>query len=287
MNGKAARTVAAAVPVLLVNAVAFTGQLAFLRQHLPWPAAGQVMMAAALESVAVYLSFQAHLAALAQDSALRLKLASYGFAVIIAVLNYSHYARPGWQPTFAAVAVALMSASSPWLWGVHSRRASRDQMIAAGLIEGRAVRLGATRWLWHPLRSSRVMWFATWAGITDPRAAIGAWETARQSSQPAATQSASATRHAAASVARHDALALPSGETRKSRPSRATRKPVSRAIGADTEARALTELARQPGLSGAELGRLIGASPRTGQRLLSRLSANGTSIRDSREGDAA
>jgi hypothetical protein len=40
---------------------------------------------------------------------------------------------------------------------------------------------------------------------------------------------------------------------------------------ADTEARALAELARQPDLSGAELGRLIGASPRTGQRLMTRL----------------
>jgi hypothetical protein len=52
------------------------------------------MMAAALEAVAVYLAFQAHLAALAQDSALRLKLASYGFALIIATLNYSHYCAP-------------------------------------------------------------------------------------------------------------------------------------------------------------------------------------------------
>jgi len=31
-------------------------------------------------------------------------------------------------------------------------------------------------------------------------------------------------------------------------------------------------MARQPGISGAQLGRDIGASPRTGQRLLSRLS---------------
>jgi Protein of unknown function (DUF2637) len=45
----------------------------------------------------------------------------------------------------------------------------------------------------------------------------------------------------------------------------------ARVSDADTEALALAELARQPGLSGAELGRLIGASPRTGQRLLSRL----------------
>jgi hypothetical protein len=43
-------------------------------------------------------------------------------------------------------------------------------------------------------------------------------------------------------------------------------------VSADTEARAMAELSRHPDLSGAELGRLIGASPRTGQRLMSRLS---------------
>jgi hypothetical protein len=166
------RLVMAAVPVVLVNAVAFAGQLAFLRDHLPWPLAGQLMMAAALESVAVYLAYHAHVAALANDSALRLRLAAYGFAAVIATMNYSHYAGPGWRPTFAAVAVALCSAASPWLWGVHSRRASRDRLLAAGLVEPHALRLGATRWLWHPLRSARVMYHATWAGITDPRQAI-------------------------------------------------------------------------------------------------------------------
>jgi hypothetical protein len=166
------RLVVAAVPVVLVNAVAFAGQLAFLRAHLPWPLAGQLMMAAALESIAVYLAFHAHVAALANDSALRLRLASYGFAAVIGVMNYSHYAAPGWRPTFAAVAVGLMSAASPWLWAVHSRRASRDRLLAAGLVEPHALRLGATRWLWHPLRSARVMFHATWTGITDPREAI-------------------------------------------------------------------------------------------------------------------
>lgn len=166
------RAVAAAIPVVLVNAVAFAGQFAFLRAHLPWPLPGQVMVAVALESVAVYLAFHAHLAQLANDSALRLRLAAYSFALIIGAMNYSHYARPGWRPTFAAVAVGLMSAASPWLWSVHSRRVSRDRLMDAGLVEPHALRLGATRWLWHPLRSARVMWHATWEGITDPAEAL-------------------------------------------------------------------------------------------------------------------
>ena len=65
IGGGQARTLRgwlAAVPIVLVNAVAFAGQLAFLRVHLPWPLAGQVLVAVTLESVAVYLAWQAHLA---------------------------------------------------------------------------------------------------------------------------------------------------------------------------------------------------------------------------------
>lgn len=167
-------TAAAAIPVVLVNVVAFAGQLAFLREHLPWGIIGQVVMAVTLESIAVYLAWQAHLAQLANDSALRLRLAAYGFALVIAAMNYSHYAGPGWEPTFAAVAVALCSAASPWLWGIHTRRVSRDALMAAGLIEPHALRLGATRWAWHPYRSARVMFWATWRGETDPPGAISA-----------------------------------------------------------------------------------------------------------------
>jgi hypothetical protein len=162
----------AAVPVVLVNAVAFAGQLAFLRTHLPWPSAGQVLVAVTLESVAVYLAWQAHLALAADDSALRLRLAAYGFAAVIGVMNYSHYMAAHWRPTFAAVTFGLMSVSSPWLWSVHSRRASRDALKAKGLIEPHAVRLGATRWTWHPWRSAKVMWHATWLGENDPAKAI-------------------------------------------------------------------------------------------------------------------
>jgi len=162
----------AAIPVVLVNAVAFYGQLAFLRVHLPAPSAVQALVAVALESIAVYLAWQAHLAQLADDSALRLRLAAYGMALLIAAMNYSHYAAAHWRPTFAALAFGLCSAISPWLWSVHSRRESRDILKAKGLIEPHAVRLGVTRWVWHPLRSPVVMWHATWAGENDPAKAI-------------------------------------------------------------------------------------------------------------------
>jgi hypothetical protein len=93
-------------------------------------------------------------------------------------MNYSHYAAPGWRPTFAAVAVGLMSASSPWLWAAYSRRVSRGRLMASGLVEPHALRLGATRWAWHAWRSARVMHRATWTGETDPAEAIAAAEVA-------------------------------------------------------------------------------------------------------------
>jgi hypothetical protein len=166
----------AVVPLILVNFVAVSGQLAFLRDHLSWGLPGDIVFAAALESIAVYLAYHAHIALIGNDSALRLRLASYGFGLAIGAMNYSHYAGPAWRPTFQAVAVGLMSASSPWLWGIHSRRQSRAALLAAGLIEPHALRLGVTRWLWHPARSVRVMWFATWAGIQSPAEAISAVE---------------------------------------------------------------------------------------------------------------
>jgi hypothetical protein len=70
------------------------------------------------------------------------------------------------------VTFGLMSVSSPWLWSVHSRRVSRDALKERGLIEPHAVRLGATRWLWHPSRSFRVMRWAAWTGEADPARAI-------------------------------------------------------------------------------------------------------------------
>jgi len=160
----------AAVPIVLVNAVATGAQLGFWRAHLT--AAQAVLVALALESIAIYLAWMSHLAQLADDSALRLRLAAYSFALVIGALNYSHFMLPGWRPTVAAVTFGLMSAVSPWLWSVHSRRVSRDALKADNQIEAHAVRLGATRWTWHPVLSYRVMRLATWEGENRPKPTI-------------------------------------------------------------------------------------------------------------------
>ena len=174
------RVLAAVVPVLAVNACAFLGQLGYLHEHLTaWGLPGQVLVAFTLESIAVYLSYHAHVARLADDAAFRMQTAAYALAAVIGVMNYSHWAAPHWRPTPIAITFALMSTVSPWLWSVHSRRESRDLLKARGLIEPHAVRLGSTRWTWHPVRSVLVMWRATWEGITNPAEALVAHEAAK------------------------------------------------------------------------------------------------------------
>jgi hypothetical protein len=160
----------AAVPIVAVNYVAFRAQLRYWETYLSHSDA--LLVSAALESIAIYLAWQAHVAQLADDSALRLRLAAYGMALGIGALNYNHYMHPGWRPTPAAVVFGGMSAISPWLWSIHSRRESRDKLKATGQIEPHAVRLGATRWIWHLYRCIRVMWAATWIGEIRPAEAI-------------------------------------------------------------------------------------------------------------------
>lgn len=174
----------AAIPIVLVNFVAFFGQLSFFESHrtlqaVVIPVAISVIMALALESIAVFLAWQAHIARLARDSALRLRLGAYSVAMGIGTLNYSHFCGPHWQPTAYAVAFALASVISPALWGVHSNRESRDDLKASGLIEDHAVRLGLTRWFWYPLKSAGVQRAAAWAGENRPAEAIALYEKRR------------------------------------------------------------------------------------------------------------
>lgn len=225
----------AAVPIVLVNTVATGAQLGFWRVHLT--ATQAIFVALALESIAIYLAWMSHLAQLADDSALRLRLAAYGMALLIGTLNYSHFMLPGWRPTVAAVTFGLMSAISPWLWSVHSRRVSRDALKERGLIEAHAVRLGATRWLWHPALSFRVMRWAAWTGEADPALAI-------------------AGRFPPAAVTADDAP----GDSEGGEPPPAWR---SMPPGGD---KAAAIIKASPGLTNAEVAELAGCDRRTVQR---------------------
>ena len=170
------RAVITAIPLVLVNLVAFSGQFAYIKDHVTWLPISQVVFALALESVALFLAYMAHQALMAEDSAYGLRLSSYAFGAVIGLMNYSHYAGPGMKPTFEAVATGLMSVSSPWLWGIYSRRQSRDALKAKGMIEPRAVKLGGLRWVLFPVKAWKVFRLAAWRRVDTADEAIDAYE---------------------------------------------------------------------------------------------------------------
>jgi hypothetical protein len=170
-------SIPATAAIILVNGVSISGQVIFWRSHLPWPIILCIGFAVALESVAIFLAYHASKAELAQDSAFKLRIVSYAFGVIIGGLNASHFLNHG-HLTAASIGMGLLSASSPWLWAIHSRREARDELKARGLIDDRAVRLGL-RWFLFPADSFGVFRLAVWNGESNPIAAIRAWEAKR------------------------------------------------------------------------------------------------------------
>lgn len=168
----------AALPIVLVNTVAVGGQLAWAHDHLgSWHLPGQVMFAAALESIALFLAYHAYLAEKSNDSALRLKLSSYTLGFVIGLINYTHWAVNTWTPTAVAVIMGMLSSLSPWLWSTYSRRVSRSILAANGLIESHALRLGVTRYMYHPIRSFKVARHASWIGESRITKAIASYDT--------------------------------------------------------------------------------------------------------------
>ena len=173
------RIIVTAIPIVGVNLTSVIAQLEFWRAHLPtWGIAGQLLFSISLESVAIMLCYFAHLAMVSTDSAFKLRLSAILFALGIATINGSHYVTRAGAITAASIGVFVCSAMSPILWGVCSRRASRDILISNGLIEPGSVRLGSARWLFHPRKSFHVFSRAIWHGERNPQIAITAYETA-------------------------------------------------------------------------------------------------------------
>lgn len=203
--------VIASIPVLLVNTIAVTGQFLFIHDDWGWPIVFAVLAAIAVESIAVYLSYMHHAALIAEDAAYGLRLGSIGMGILAGLMNFSHYS-PHWEPTSKGVVLGVLSASSPILWNVYSRRVSRDDLKAKGMIEPRAVKLGMLRWLLFPRESYAVFRRAVWRREVMPDAAISAWEaeqaakrTAEESQRAAIVEAETSKRLAIESSAQIDA----------------------------------------------------------------------------------
>lgn len=169
-----------AVPLVLVNAVAVHGQWTWAMGNV---ADGHPLIAgvfaAALESIGVYLAYEAHRALLAGDASGKLRAGSYIVALLVGALNYDNHSGPGHSPTTQAVAYGALSAISPWLWAIRSRSIHRDELRAKGLIDPRAPKFSTARWLHFPGRTLGALRAGVWAGVTDPAAAIALRDQAR------------------------------------------------------------------------------------------------------------
>lgn len=174
------RDIMTTIPLLIVNAIAVTGQFIFWRAHTPtFPPIAALGFACALESISVFVAYHAHLAELSQDSSFRLRFGSYAAGITIGLLNGSHFTVNG-RITAASVGMFILSASSPVLWAIHTRRQSRDDLKAKEQIEDKAVKLGVMRWILWPVDSFGVFRLAVWRGQTKPKLAIEEWEIERE-----------------------------------------------------------------------------------------------------------
>ncbi|BCJ65085.1 hypothetical protein GCM10009779_64810 [Polymorphospora rubra] len=174
-------------PLIVVNGVAVYGQVQFAYHdisHESWSPLAKlglaVAFATAVESISVYVGWHAHDSLLLKDyaGAARLRRYSYLIAMVVAGINYWHFAGEdffGLAPTPAALTFGLLSGLSPWLWGLHTRRAQRVQLIAESptLIDEAGAEFSRERRRAFPLRTYQARRWSIDHGIRDPRKA---WE---------------------------------------------------------------------------------------------------------------
>lgn len=145
------------IVLLLVNAAAVWGQAGWALDHIVpagWTPNGlgalalSLGFALAIETIGVFLALSADHAEDRDIPAGGIRLGSYAIGLVSGALNASHW---GWT-TAAAIAFALLSAISPFLWGIHSR-VNRERVIAP------------SRRFWHPRRSVALIRHMAWEGI--------------------------------------------------------------------------------------------------------------------------
>lgn len=160
-----------------VNIVAIVGQVtAFQAPPFQWPMGGAIGAAAVIESIAIFVGWHAHVALIEGDSVMRLRTASYGIAVAVGALNYHHYSSD-WGLDDRAVMFGMASVLSPWLWAIHSRHVHRQDLRAKGLIDPRAPKFSALRWVLHRPETWQALKWAVRYGEQSPGAAILAVQT--------------------------------------------------------------------------------------------------------------
>lgn len=155
------------VVLVLVNSVAIWGQAGWALEHLvpqmlPAELAADLrigyvtalLLAAALELTGVFLSVQADESDRKHLPSGGTRLLSYSAGIMSGALNFSH-----WDGTAAKISLGLLSAISPFLWGIYSR-VRRGEQVAP------------SRRFWHPIKSISLIREMAWEGIVTEEEAI-------------------------------------------------------------------------------------------------------------------
>jgi hypothetical protein len=172
----------AVAPLIVVNALAVYGQLAYAYDHIAptgWPTPARVALsigfATAVESVALYVGWHAHDALLlgAHGTARRLRRWSFAIAAAVGAMNYAHFTGARLTPTAAACAFGLLSLLSPWMWGLHTRRQQHIQLLKERRVDGAGAEFSAERRRNFPIRTWRARRWSIDHNVSDP---VAAWE---------------------------------------------------------------------------------------------------------------
>ncbi|WP_037684625.1 hypothetical protein, partial [Streptomyces griseus] len=107
----------------------------------------------------------------AHTTATRLRRASYAIALVMAGVNYSHFADGPLAPTALAVILGVLSSLSPWLWGLHTRRMQQVQLLRKSLVDETGAVFDPARRRAFPIRSWLARRWSIDNNVREPRAA--------------------------------------------------------------------------------------------------------------------
>ncbi|SBT63908.1 hypothetical protein GA0070622_0876 [Micromonospora sediminicola] len=174
-------------PLLLVNLAAVGGQTAYAFTRTPesWPVPARIAVAlvyaATVESISLYVNWHAHDALLqgATGTAAEMRRRAYAIAAVVAVMNYSHFDGEHWAPTPFAVGSGMASLLSPWLWGLHTRRAQHVQLLRKDLLDETGAVFDRKRRRAFPIRTWKAERWSIEHNVRDPRQAWAGYHAER------------------------------------------------------------------------------------------------------------
>lgn len=163
-------------PLVIISGLAMTGQYGKFSEYMTLQFGSVVgtivagLCALALELIALFLGLHGMKALRRKDSAALLLGGATLVAGLVAWMNFSYFGG------IVGITFALFSFVAPFMWRTKIRSDYRDELVANGEIEKRALKLERVRWMTHPIKSYKVYRHAAWTGQRDITIAVKEWE---------------------------------------------------------------------------------------------------------------